>query len=365
MLSNPRVYFGAVALVAASAMPALAASTSGPSITSSASVGCQWYSLSLNASNLAAGQPYAIGYTINVTPGSSGFPITGSIAIPSSADTGGTFSDEVNLFFPPLSGSYAFSGATTLASTVSPVTTSTSTIAFNPTALSCAAPPPPPACNALSASSSNFNGTPISGGDYVWFNANFSASGIPSSGATITLTNSTITFIASGATYNLTIPNAVITFSPNATCTSTSFVHNMWTTTVPIRGDDEIFLTGLSWPVPAAGLPGGVNPVAWTGTFGAQTLAGGNLSGVSVQWKWGAAAYSPNFTQDYTLLGPKPGHQTACGASNGDHAGTPEGANSYGQPLKKVVLGGARGGGGSNWTGSWSGTMNAAPVCGH
>jgi len=27
------------------------------------------------------------------------------------------------------------------------------------------------------------------------------------------------------------------------------------------------------------------------------------------------------------------------------------------------VIGGARGGGGSNWTGSWSGTVNVTPVC--
>ena len=45
-----------------------------------------------------------------------------------------------------------------------------------------------------SSNSSNFNGTPIPSGDYIWFNANFTASGIPSSGATITLTNSAISF---------------------------------------------------------------------------------------------------------------------------------------------------------------------------
>jgi hypothetical protein len=38
--------------------------------------------------------------------------------------------------------------------------------------------------------------------------------------------------------------------------------------------------------------------------------------------------------------------------ANSDHAGTPEG-------FKAFVTGGARGGGGSNWTGSYSSTSTA------
>ncbi|PYX76898.1 MAG: hypothetical protein DMG78_00405 [Acidobacteria bacterium] len=49
--------------------------------------------------------------------------------------------------------------------------------------------------------------------------------------------------------------------------------------------------------------------------------------------------------------------------NNGDHAGTPEGVNSNNQPWKKFVVGGARGGGCSNWTGSWSGTLSVMLVC--
>jgi hypothetical protein len=40
---------------------------------------------------------------------------------------------------------------------------------------------------------------------------------------------------------------------------------------------------------------------------------------------------------------------------NSDHAGTPEN-------FKEFVIGGARGGGGSNWTGSWSGHAGATRV---
>jgi hypothetical protein len=223
-----------------------------------------------------------------------------------------------------------------------------------------AAPPPPPPCTAQSSNSSNFNGTSIKSGSYIWFNANFTASGIPSAGATITLTQSTISFTAGGTAYNLAVPNAQITFSPSVTCTSTTFdtLTNTWMTTVPISGDDEIFLSGLSWPVPSGGLSGGINPVDWQGTFNVTT----NIPGISINWKWGAAVYS-SFTTNYNALAVKAAHKTACGLNNGDHAGTPEGVNGNNQPWKQFVVGGARGGGGSNWTGSWSGTTSVKPVC--
>jgi hypothetical protein len=46
----------------------------------------------------------------------------------------------------------------------------------------------------------------------------------------------------------------------------------------------------------------------------------------------------------------------ASAYKNSDHAGTPE-------SFKAFVTGGARGGGGSNYTGSWSGTDGVTPVC--
>ncbi len=178
---------------------------------------------------------------------------------------------------------------------------------------------------------------------------------MPSSGVTIDFTKGNISFTAGGISYSLAVPNAKITFSPSASCTSTTFdsMTSTWVTTVPVSGDDEVFLTGLAWPVPSGGLPGGANPVNFSGTYSAETSA----PGLSIQMKWSAAAYS-SFTTDYNALQIKAGHQTACGQSNGDHAGTPEGVNSTNTPWKKFVVGGARGGGGSNFTGSWSGTLS-------
>ena len=211
-----------------------------------------------------------------------------------------------------------------------------------------------------SANISNFNGTPIQPGSFIWFNANFTASGIPSTGATIFFTASTITFTADQP-YTVNVPNAQITFSPNVVCASTSFdtATNTWMTTVPLAGSDEVFLSGVTFLVPAsfAQANGRVQgPVTWQGTFTSDT------AGISVAWKWGAAVYRA-FSLDYNVLGVKPTHTHACLYNNSDHAATPEGIDpASGQPFKDFVAGGARGGGGSNWTGSWSGTVGVS-VC--
>lgn len=216
-----------------------------------------------------------------------------------------------------------------------------------------------------STNSSNFNGTPIDSGRFIWFNANFTASGVPSTGATIFFAASTITFTADQP-YTVSVPNAQITFSPNTACASTSFDtgSNTWMTTVPLLGSDEIFLTGVAFPVPASFAAAGgrvQGPVDWEGTFSS------DAAGISVSWKWGAAVYTA-FSSNYNLLGVKPAHTNTCLYANSDHAGTPEGVDpASGRPFKNFVIGGARGGGGSNWTGSWSGTagvsvcVNAAP----
>jgi len=207
---------------------------------------------------------------------------------------------------------------------------------------------------------SNFNGTPIQPGNFIWFNANFTASGIPSSGATIFFMASTVAFTADQP-YTVAVPNAQVTFSPTAVCAGTTFdtASNTWMTTVPLGGSDEVFLTGLAFPVPAsfAQAHGRIQgPVSWQGTFAADT------AGISVAWKWGAAVYK-NFSLDYNALGIKPAHTRACLYQNSDHAGTPEGVDpNSGQLFKDFVTGGARGGGGSNWTGSWSGTVGVS-VC--
>jgi hypothetical protein len=185
--------------------------------------------------------------------------------------------------------------------------------------------------------------------DTIWFNAHIKVSGVPSSGATITFCGSTVTSSA----FSANVPNGVIVFSPSASCTSTSFNSstNTWTTTTPSSAnDDEIFLTGLALQVPS-GLPGGGISPNLCGIFSS------TVAGLNVQWQWGAAVYTcwPPAPGVYNMLNVKAGHQTACNVNNGDHAGTPENGSF------QCVTGGATGGGGANFTGSWSGTVSTTP----
>lgn len=173
---------------------------------------------------------YSVNYTFNVViNGSSTFTMSDSI--PVTPDASLNFNASVTKAVGPLSGSFSVTGTATLVDSAGD-TFNTVNISSSPNPLVCQSSPPPP-CQTPSSNASNFNGTPISGGNFIWFNANFSASGIPSSGAVITFTNSTIALGDTGQT--LAVPNAQITFSPSAACASTTFdsVTNTWTTTYP------------------------------------------------------------------------------------------------------------------------------------
>ena len=327
--------------------------------TVAVSATCSNYTISATGEGLVIPNvTWSVGYAIVLTP-PSGSPTVVSDSLAVAPDANGNFSITATRPLGPLTTDDALFGVAVLSDSAGTVFNSV-LISFSPDAAHCGPPPPPP-CGTTSSNVSNFNGTPISGGDYIWFNANFSASGIPATGATVTFRDSTIQFTAD-QTYNLTVPNAQISFSPTATCASTTFdsATNTWNTIVPIAGSDEIFLSGLSFPVPASfanagGLVSGA--VSWQGTFGSTSNA------VSISWKWGAAVYT-TFSTDYNALGVKPTHTNACAYSNSDHAGTPEGVDAQsGNPFKSFVIGGARGGGGSNWTGSWSGTKPIAFSC--
>jgi hypothetical protein len=205
--------------------------------------------------------------------------------------------------------------------------------------------PPPPTCTG-NAIVSNFNGTAIPGGDYIWFNSVFKPTGVASGGGTVTLSNAHVTFSVGTTDYTVPVPDAVITFSPSAGSGSTSFNGTEWVTTVPSSFSDNVFLSGVAFPVPASGLAGGINPVTWTGDFTLNSVS-------SISWQWAAAVYT-TFSTDYNSLGVKPLHSTSLDSyNNGDQAGTPEN-------FKSDVTGGARGGGGANATGSYSPTGGCA-----
>jgi VCBS repeat-containing protein len=192
---------------------------------------------------------------------------------------------------------------------------------------------------------SNFNGTAIAGGDYVWFNSIVKVNGRNGREVTLRFDRSTISFTANSVNYVVNVPVNTIIFSAAVTQASTTYdsATDSWTTLVPVGYTGNVFLSGVAFQVPAAGLPGGIGNIAWTGRFSSPS------SGLSVDWKWAAAVYDV-FSSDESALGVKAidGNQFNIFA-NSDHAGTPE-------FFEDDVIGGARGGGGSNYTGSYSGT---------
>lgn len=264
---------------------------------------CSGYTLTFTSIDLTTTDNYTISWTIT----GLGPDITGSINF---SNVSGTVTNTGSGTFSPAleGGPFTPSVTATFVDNTDGETNTLSNEGFSPSTYSCPGPPPPPPCTASATNSSNFNGTPVPAGSYLWFNANFTANNVPSSGVTMDFTNGNISFTAGGTAYNIPVPNAKITFSSSASCTSTTFDtgSNTWITTVPISGDDEIFLTGVAWPVPSGGLPGGANPVNFSGTYSSETSA----PGLSIEMKWGAAAYS-NFTNDYNALQVKAGHKTA------------------------------------------------------
>jgi hypothetical protein len=215
--------------------------------------------------------------------------------------------------------------------------------------------PPPPTCTAgaigtqTSTIVSNFNGTPIAAGRTIWFNSVLKASGVSTTAPTaIQLRNAHVLFSDGSTSYDVSVPNANITYSPTATTATTTYDSgtNSWNTTVPASGlAGNTWLSGVGFQVPND-LPGGINPVAFRGTFVS------NTPGVTLNWQWGAAVYTQFNNSDPNQLGVKPVDDNKASAyQNSDHAGTPENYRPY-------VIGGARGGGGSNYTGSYSGTAS-------
>lgn len=195
---------------------------------------------------------------------------------------------------------------------------------------------------------SDFRNVAVPGGSYIWLNSIFRVRDVSKQVVHVSFANSTVQYQytdASGnpVSVNLAVPNARITIDPSVTVASTSFdpVNNVWNTTLPWDLDDNAFLSGTSWLVPAAGLPADVEPVNWCGTFAV------DVPGAHVGWRWAAAAYSSAFNAANAVLGVKPMDTDGDNPEHHDLAGTPE---NY----KQFVIPGARGKGGQNYTGSYS-----------
>lgn len=203
---------------------------------------------------------------------------------------------------------------------------------------------------------SNFNGTAIPAGDTIWFTAVLKLNGtVPRSPVNIAVHKSTIQFVAGSTNYSLNVPGAVVTFSPAVTTSTATF--DTTNNPQPVWLQNQLnpqpsgntLLQAFAFAVPAGGLPGGIQNVTWTSTFTADT------ANISLNWQWAAAAYTGCVSSTYNSDDVKPTDDTSASIyKNSDHAGTPEACKSH-------VAQGATGGGGSNYTGSLSGTASVTP----
>jgi len=198
----------------------------------------------------------------------------------------------------------------------------------------------------VSSITSNFNGTAIPAGDDIWFSSVAKVSGVRSSPVTIDVTNQTISFTANGTNYSIAVPDTLLTLTPGQTTATTTF-NNGWNTSAPAKFSGNVFLGGTEFQA-VSGLPGGIKNVVWQASFSSDT------AGISVNWQWAAAVYS-SFAADNSAVNVKAVDDNHFAPyADSDHAGTPE---NY----KAFVVGGATGGGGSNWSGSYSGTASVKP----
>jgi hypothetical protein len=206
-------------------------------------------------------------------------------------------------------------------------------------------PPQTIVCNIDASITTSFTSTPIPAGRYIWFNSVFDRGSFSGITGTVNfyVTNSRITFTANNQQYTLEVPDAHISFDAAVTSASTQFVNNVWETAVPRGYTSFVFMTGLSYQVPA-NLPGNISNINWTADIGV------DKTGIAISWKWAAAVYT-SFAAPAGLNIKPIGGSTQNPYPNSDRAGTPEN-------FKTSLVAGAKGSGGSNYTGNYSGTDN-------
>ena len=153
-----------------------------------------------------------------------------------------------------------------------------------------------------------------------------------------------ITFTANNVPYTLNVPNARIRFDATATSASTQFINNVWETVVPRSYTSDVFMSGLSYLVPV-NFPGNYMNVNWTSDISI------DKSGISLGWRWAAATYT-SFAGNAGINVKPINGSTQNPYANADRASTPENFKSF-------VVNGAKGTGGTNYTGSFTAVNTA------
>jgi hypothetical protein len=197
----------------------------------------------------------------------------------------------------------------------------------------------PPSGTAIPGSPVSWNGFNAPAGSVVWINVHINSAGNVLSGTTTQLDFTQVTLVVNGKSYAL--PNGTIDFVPGYTGAPTTVVNSdgSWTTTVSSTQSGNIFIVGQAIPVDANLENGGGGNTSSTLSF----FTNSNDSALQFPWQWGAAVYTS-----------WPGNAAAMIET------VPAGNLQSGAPQNTAVQGtliqGPRGGGGSNFTGSWSGT---------
>jgi hypothetical protein len=193
---------------------------------------------------------------------------------------------------------------------------------------------------------STFNSTSIAAGRFIWFSSAVDRGNLNgiSGNVTFNITNSRITFTANNQVFTLNVPNSRIRFDAAVTSATTQFINNVWETVIPRSYTGYVFMGGLNYQVPV-NLPGNISNVIWTATISIDKI------GVRPTWKWAAAVYTSLATHSGLNIKPKNG-STQNPYLNNDDAGTPENYKSF-------VVAGAKGNGGTNYTGNYSTTSSA------
>jgi len=236
---------------------------------------------------------------------------------------------------PTTAGSYSFT-AKVVDSSGSSANTTTSNCTITVTTAACVIPP---SGTAIGGSPVSWNGFSAPAGSVVWINAHI---GTPSGLLTNQITTvdfTGVSLVVNATTYAL--PNGHLVFNPAAPTIATTVVNadGSWTTTLnPSSLADEIFFVGQAIPVDANMENGGGGNTGSTLSF----TTSSNSSTLSFQWQWGAAVYTS--WPGNAAANIEPVHAA-------QHAGAP-----LNTAVEADLIQGPRGGGGSNFTGSWSGT---------
>ena len=321
--------------------------TSNPAAT----VTCQGYTITFPVDNLFSsntGPDFTIEYNFNVTCGGTtkSFPGFVSFTRTSEAETitaQGTWS---------LSGGCTVTGGASLFGTMCGLScpgfdfyhtyqinfNGLSSATVNCPSFTCVIPP---SGTAISGSPVSWNGFTAPAGSVAWINAHLAAKNVPTN--TITTVDFTgVTLLVNSTNYAL--PDGMVVFDPAATTPMTVVNSDgSWTTTVNPSTSGNIFFDGQAIPVDSNMQNGGHGNT--TSTFSFSTSSTDNA--LQFQWQWSAAVYTS-----------WPGNAAAAIEpvdANGLHAGAPTNT-----AVQKTLIQGPRGGGGSNFTGSWSGTGTGA-----